>query len=124
MLLCPLDEQVKVLVENGEPVPVPVPGLAPVDTGASITRVDHDTADRAGLAVVDSGPMASATHASEIVPIYAGRPMISSFCAINANRAYGATLASQGLIALIGRDILAQCMFTYNGSDGSFSIAI
>ena len=32
VLLSPLDEQVKVLVENGEPVPAPVRGLALVDT--------------------------------------------------------------------------------------------
>ena len=68
--------------------------------------------------------MHSATHANEIVPIFAGRLMISGLCAVDANRAYGASLAPQGLVALIGRDILAQCQFTYNGVDGSFSIAI
>ncbi|MCY4548965.1 MAG: hypothetical protein OXC28_11405 [Defluviicoccus sp.] len=124
VLVSPLDEQVKVLVEHGQPVPGPVRGFALVDTGASITCIDRDVAVQAGLAVVDSGPMHSATHANEIVPIYAGRLMISGLCAVDANRAYGASLAPQGLVALVGRDILAQCQFTYNGVDGSFSIAI
>ena len=50
--------------------------------------------------------------------------MIDGFIAVNTTRAYGATLATQGLVALIGRDILARCQFTYNGADGSFSLAI
>ena len=68
--------------------------------------------------------MHSATHANEIVPIYAGQPMISGFCAVNTHRAYQGALAPQGLVALIGRDILAQCQLVYNGSDGSFTLSI
>ena len=43
---------------------------------------------------------------------------------ISVNRAFGANLAIQGLIALIGRDLLAQCVLVYNGLDGSFSLSI
>ena len=111
-------------MERGESIPAPIPGLALVDTGASTTCIDQDAATQAGLAVVDSGPMHSATHANEIVPIFAGRLMINGFIAVEANRAYGATLAAQGLVALIGRDILARCQLNYNGVDGSFSLAI
>ena len=124
VLISPLDEHVRVLMERGESIPAPIPGLALVDTGASTTCIDQDAATQAGLAVVDSGPMHSATHANEIVPIFAGRLMINGFIAVEANRAYGATLAAQGLVALIGRDILARCQLNYNGVDGSFSLAI
>ena len=124
MLISPLDEHVRVIMQSGEPAPAPVPGLALIDTGASTTCIDQDAATQAGLAVVDSGPMHSATHANEIVPIFAGRLMINGFIAVEANRAYGATLAAQGLVALIGRDILARCQLNYNGVDGSFSLAI
>ena len=68
--------------------------------------------------------MNSATHANEIVPIYAGQLMIRGLCGVNINRAYGAVLETQGLVALIGRDILAGCQLVYNGNDGSFSLAI
>ncbi|MDE0058336.1 MAG: hypothetical protein OXI22_04250 [Defluviicoccus sp.] len=68
--------------------------------------------------------MHSATHADDIVAIFAGRPMLNGFFAVNTTRAYGATLAAQDLVALPGRDILARCRFTYNGADGSFSLAI
>lgn len=124
VLISPIEEHVKVLMQSGGPVPAPIPGMALVDTGASITCIDQDAATQAGLAIVDSGPMHSATHANEIVPIFAGRLMINGFIAVEAKRAYGATLAAQGLVALIGRDLLARCQFTYNGTDGSFSLAI
>ena len=39
-------------------------------------------------------------------------------------RAYGASLASQGLIVLIGRDMLANCVLVYNGPDSSFSLSL
>ena len=69
--------------------------------------------------------MTSATHANEIVPIFAGRMTIQGLpVSIDATRAYGANLAPQGLVALIGRDILAKCVLIYNGSDGSFSLSI
>ena len=69
--------------------------------------------------------MHSATHANEIVPIFAGRLMIGGLgIAVNSNTAYGATLAAQDLVALIGRDMLARRQFIYNGVDGSFSLAI
>ena len=41
-----------------------------------------------------------------------------------ATQAFGAKLAPQGLIALIGRDVLMNCVLVYNGIDGSFSISL
>ena len=32
-------------------------------------------------------------------------------------------LESQGIHALVGRDILTQCLFSYNGSQGQFTLA-
>ena len=69
--------------------------------------------------------MSSATHVDEIVPIYAGKIEILGI-SINVNvlKAYGANLESQGLVALIGRDLLAKCVLVYNGPDSSFSLSI
>ena len=123
--LSPLEAQIKTFVDQGESLPTPVVGLALIDTGASATCIDRNAAERAGLALVDSGPMTSATHDKEIVPIFAGRLKLEGLEQyVNAHRAYGATLESQGLIALIGRDVLAGCVLVYNGPDGSFSLSI
>jgi predicted aspartyl protease len=123
--LSPLEEQIKLLAGQGKDLPTPVTGHALIDTGSSVTCIDQDAANKAGLAVVESGPMDTATHVNEIVPIYAGRLSIEGFPNnIETKRAYGASLASQGLIVLIGRDTLANCVLVYNGTDSSFSLSL
>lgn len=36
----------------------------------------------------------------------------------------GVMLQNQGLVALIGRDVLKSGLFVYNGTEGSFSFSI
>lgn len=122
--LSPLEEQIKSQTDRGEEIPAPVTGHALIDTGASATCFDQGAAERVGLAVVGSGPMHSATHANEIVPIYAGLMNIHGLSNVAARRAYGVDLASQGLIALIGRDVLSNCILVYNGIDNSISLSL
>lgn len=101
--LAPLADQIGFFVDKGETPLTPL----------------------AGLAVVDSGPIASATHQNEVAPIYAGRLNLAGIPQdIDAKRAYGANLEPQGLIALIGRDMPANCVLVYNGPDGSFSLSL
>ena len=123
--LSPLEDQNKFFADKGETPPTPIVGFALIDTGASSPCVDREAAEKAGLAVVDSGPITSATHQNEVVPIYAGRLNLAGIPQnIDAKRAYGANLEPQGLIALIGRDTLAHCVLVYNGPDGSFSLSL
>ena len=125
VVLSPLEDQTKLLLESGQNAPSPVAGYALIDTGASATCIDQKAAAKAGLAVVDSGPMHSATHANEIVPIYAGRFTIQGVpWSIDTKKAFGANLASQNLIILIGRDLLSKCILIYNGVDSSFSLSV
>ena len=125
LTLSPLEEHVKAAADKSETVPQPVSGFALIDTGAARTCVDRAAADRAGLAMVDSGFLTSATHEAEPVPVYAGKLDIAGLPNnIVAHRAYGANLASQGLVALIGRDVLQRCVLVYNGLDGSFSLSL
>ena len=120
-----LADQIGFFADKGETPPTPLAGLALIDTGASSTCVDREAAERAGLAVVDSGPISSATHQNEVAPIYAGRLNLAGIPQdIDAKRAYGANLEPQGLIALIGRDMPANCVLVYNGLDGSFSLSL
>ncbi len=75
--------------------------------------------------MVGSGKMTSATHENEIVPIYAGKLRITGLpFEIKMRSALGANLRPQGLIALIGRDLLENCVLVVNGPDGSFSLSM
>ena len=118
-----LDAHRQAMVERGEDIPERVSGIALVDTGASCTCIDEAAARQAGLAVVDQGTISTASHATHDVPIFAGQLDIPDFGRLKVTRAMGATLANQGLIALIGRDALRGTIFIYNGIDGSISLA-
>ena len=122
IILTPPQDHLDALSQRGQVLPQPVQGMALIDTGASATCIDRQAAERAGLNIVESGPMASATDV-EIVPIYAARLDVLGFPGWDALRAYGANLATHDLIALVGRDVLMDSVLIYNGPDGSFSIA-
>lgn len=125
VILSPLEDQIELLTKSGQKVPQPVTGHGLIDTGASATCIDQKAATMAGLAVVDSGPLHSATHANEIVPIYAGRFAIQGLHQnIDTTKAYGANLDSQNLIILIGRDVLSRCVLVYNGPESSISLSV
>ena len=105
--------------------PSPVVGLGLIDTGASSTCFDCDSAAKAGLAVVDSGPGTSATHANEVVPTFAGRMAIDG---LPVNYRCHESLWSQPRAArpsgVDRRDILGRLVLIYNGSDGSVTLSI
>ena len=102
-----------------------VEGILLVDTGALATCVDQTAATEAGLQVVDSGPISSATHVDQVVPIYTGIiEFVGTGISINFNRAYGVNLHEQGKIALLGRDILRSSNLIYNGTDGTYSLTM
>lgn len=124
VVLSPLPEHVKSTAEKGQRLPDPFSGIALIDTGASATCIDRAAAEAAGLTVTDSGPMSSATHANEVVPIYAGRLEIRGLPPCDITKAYGVNLAGQKICALIGRDLLASCVLVYNGTEGFVSLSI
>ena len=120
-----LKQHQHVLTEKGETIPRAISGFALLDTGASRTCVDKETAEKVGMAIVGTGSMSSATHENHTVPVFAGLIEIAGLdCHINMLQGMGARLATQGIIALIGRDVLARTIFTYNGSAGTISLAI
>ena len=117
------DSHRQLLVTQGKAVPDPIHGLALIDTGASNTCFDQQAALKAGLPVVDGAMMASASHAKQDVPVFAGKLVIPEFN-IDTEFALGANLGGQNLIALIGRDVLQSAVLVYNGTDGTVSLSI
>ena len=113
----------KGLVAQGKTVPTPRSGLALIDTGASNTCVDEQTAKDLGLPVIDVANMQSASHEKHSCNVYPVQ-IITPIVTLNAPRAMGAALASQGLLVLIGRDVLQNCNLFYNGPAGQFTLSL
>ena len=116
------DAQQHALAGTGKPIATRT-GLVMFDTGASHTCFDLDAANEIGLVIVGRGSMTSASHENQPTPLYAGKLAIPSVN-FNVEQAMGANLAPQGLIALIGRDVMRHGTLFYNGMDGTVSFAI
>ena len=113
------------LVKQGKSLPAPVQGLALIDTGAGSTCIDEAAAQKLQLPVVNVVDMASASHASTKANVYPAKFQIIGLpISFNAPMSIGAPLAVQGLIALIGRDVLQHCTLIYNGGLGQISLCI
>ena len=97
------------LLAQGIALPAPETGFALIDTGATSTCID-DAAARLRLPAIDVVAVASASHAStqqNVHPIQI--EIIGLPITISAPRAIAAPLAAQGLLVLIGRDVLQHC---------------
>ncbi len=116
------------LQRASQPVPTAVQIRALVDTGASGTCVDPTVLTRLGLA--PTGYMPIRTPSTGIQPHMASQydvslillhPMLTY--TISAVPVIGSMLAIQGIQGLIGRDVLANCLFIYDGRSGLFTWA-
>lgn len=112
------------LQDAGKKVPDPQSGLALIDTGAATTCIDLGAARRMSLPQIDTVQMASASHSNHPSPVYSVSLGIQNQITVNAGRVIGAELDPQGLIALIGRDVLAYCTFFYNGHSGAVTLSV
>lgn len=119
------------LTKAGQSIPKPVPIRALVDTGASCTCID--TAILKGLGLSPTGTVSVVSPTTGAIPHPADQydvgllippaaphhaPYILSTLPVTAT-----DLSIQGLQALIGRDILRDCLLTYNGTIGLFTLA-
>jgi predicted aspartyl protease len=98
-------------------------GMALIDTGASNTCVDDFAAKELGLPVIDIATMQSASHERHPCNIYPVQ-IITPVVTLSSPRTMGANLSSQGLLVLIGRDVLASCTLFYNGPAGEFTLSL
>lgn len=113
------------VLQQGGQLPPPVTGLALIDTGATTTCIDEEAAQKLQLPAIDVVTVASVSHASTERNVYpisievAGLPIV-----VNAPRSVGAELKAQGLLLLIGRDVLQSCVLVYNGPAGQFTLTL
>lgn len=95
-----------------------------IDTGATGTCIDEQAAQELGLPVIDVAKMTSATHADQQCNVYPVQINIPPAITLNSLRTVGAALAPQGLLVLIGRDVLRVCSMFYNGPAGQFTLSL
>lgn len=118
------------MVAAGQTVPAPIAIRGLLDTGASNTAIDPSVLTALGLtptgtARVNTPTTGAAPQTVEeydigiVIPGPAGgAPLFHQTLPVFAAE----LLNAQGFHALIGRDILSQCVFVFNGS-GFFTLA-
>lgn len=118
------DTIAKEIRERGEELPDPIHGHALIDTGASATCIDESAANELGVPATDRVKIASASHAQTEQAVYPISIQLSGLITIQVPRAISAQLSNQGLILLIGRDVLQHCTLFYNGPSGQLTISV
>lgn len=112
------------LTKAGTPLPTPETGKGLLDTGAGITGIDEDAAKRLGLPAINTIDLASATHVVK-APVYVISLDVPTATGLQLETVavVGMSLASQGLLMLIGRDLLQHCHMSYNGPFGMITLS-
>lgn len=119
------------LMTAGQPVPAGISARALIDTGASCTCVDPSILAKLELTPTgtvsvhtpSTGPAAHLAEQYDVSLIIPGAGTHHVPLALPAIPVMAADLSVQGIDALIGRDVLRDCIFIYNGSVGLFTIA-
>jgi hypothetical protein len=118
------------LASANQPIPALVQVRALIDTGASGTCVDPSVLNTLGLTPTGSVPMI--TPSTGVTPHVADQYDVSLFVPCGTQPALAIPtlgvscvqlLLAQGFHVLLGRDVLAQCVLTYNGSRAWFTLA-
>jgi hypothetical protein len=118
------------LQKAGQPVPPSIPVRALIDTGASSTCIDSSLVGPLGITPTGTIPIHTPTTGG--VPHVANQydvglmipggptdpPLVQITLPVTDH-----ALAVQGIQALIGRDVLAQCLLSYNGVMRLFTLA-
>jgi hypothetical protein len=112
------------MVNAGQDVPPGVHGEILIDSGASMTCVEVETLQAFGLTPVaecevftPSGVAMQGIYACGMAFPGTGLPSLPEIFVLGSN------LKRQKIVALLGRDVLSQGVFVYNGSAGHWSLS-
>ena len=113
----------KVMQVDGDEISS-VPVRALIDTGASGTLVQASVIEKLGLEQIGTVLLTTPSTTRPLVRYqYHVRIVLSRTIAFETNIVEGA-LVGQDIECLIGRDILEQVLFTYDGPNSRFSLSL
>ena len=126
-------ELAQLLDSQSRPVPPAESGMVLIDTGASKSCVDMSVITALGVSPVGQvnlgtagGQVTASLYPARFVigPGYPGAINVNFSQVVGVDLSGQSSVGDQKLIGLIGRDILSRGIFIYNGSTGSFSLAL
>lgn len=96
-----------------------------VDTGASMTCVDRALLVALGAPVIGD-TMVQTPSGSELQQLFACGIAFpgSNVPSINKLTVCGSNLSKQGIIGLLGRDVLSRALLIYNGIGGFWTLSM
>ncbi len=115
----------KKLQQQGKPLAQPIKGLCLVDTGASKTCVDATAVEGLGVSPMNKVQVQtpSGSTSQYLYPVRMSFPD-TPLPGIEFSSVIGSVLAAQGIVGLLGRDVLSHFVLIYNGPAGMFSLAL
>jgi len=108
----------------GQAVPLPVRGVALVDTGATISAVDDSVVKALNLSPIGLTKTGTAVGPAQQYLYPARFALLDLGSGYEFSRVLGANLSGTGYIALIGRDVLTQILMVYNGPLGIVTFGV
>jgi hypothetical protein len=116
------------LAKSKLPIAAPVRVRGLIDTGASCTCIDPEVIQQLGLVATGTTSIITPSTGDQAhtclqydVSLFLSHPELAyRFAALPVIES---RLKHQGIMALIGRDVLCRCLFVYDGRRGSFSLA-
>lgn len=117
------------MAKAGLPIPSPVPIRGMIDSGASCTCLDPQIIKQLNLVATGAIPMLTpSTGATPVQSFQYDVSLIVGFGAVSfqfhALAVIESSLRPQGFDALIGRDVLAEGLFVYDGKAQMYSLAL
>lgn len=116
------------LTRENKPIPQPKTGLALIDTGATHSCVDDGIISQLGVNPISRTKIhgSAGAHEVNVFPAHLRFPAIPNF-EIDFTATLGVNIQAQQvnkqpIIALLGRDVLSNCVFVYNGSLGIYTL--
>ena len=114
---------VKAIEKSGEKPARILQGQGLIDTGASVTCIDERAAEELGLVPIGTVDVGGVSGES-VRPMFAFSLAIPGLGALNLSAGVGCDIRGMGLIILLGTDALSDCLFVYDGNDGSYTLAV
>lgn len=129
VFIMPSPQHIAAVTRASQNPPSPVQGVALIDTGASVTMVDESICRSMGLQPTGFARLSHAVGASDNRPCYAiqisfpntplAKPLFHPKV-VSGNLQFGNPKYS----LLLGRDLMTNMKFVYNGFAGRFEIAL